>query len=137
MERNCKHCHHTFRPRRKNHVYCGAGCKTMASYKRNNYRYIAGHYQKDVHLPAKKIDSMIVPLKDIEEKLSRIESKKETININSVSNAALGTAAANTVAFGLKKAFAPNSLPSTKGDVATLRYELNELKKLLHKNGFY
>lgn len=137
MERNCKHCHHTFQPKRKNNIYCCSSCKTMASYKRNNYKYIAGHYQKDKNLPDKKLNSLMVPLKEMENKLSAIGAKKETINLASVSNAALGAATADTVAYGLKKAFAPNSLPATKGDVSTLRYELNELKKLLHKNGFY
>ncbi len=131
MDRNCKHCHHTFQPKRKNNMYCCGSCKTMASYKRNNYKYVSGHYQKDNNLPDKKADSLMVPIKQMEEKLSVLESKKQTINLNSVSNAALGTAAANTVSYGLKKAFAPLSLPATKGDVEKLKNEIEELKKLL------
>ena len=45
-EQVCKHCHGFFEARRSNHLYCSASCKTKASYKRNDYKYISGHYQK-------------------------------------------------------------------------------------------
>ena len=131
MQENCKHCHHSFQPKRKNNIYCCSSCKTMASYKRNNYKYSPGHYQKDNTLPDKKIESLMIPLEKLEDKLSVIEQKKETINITSVSNAAIGAAAANTLTYGLKKALAPFSLPATKGDIQQLKNEIQKLKEII------
>jgi hypothetical protein len=45
----------------------------------------------------------------------------------------MGSAAADATVFGLKKIFAPNSLPATKGDIITLRNELNELKRIIQR----
>ena len=53
------------------------------------------------------------------------------VNVTSVTNSALGAIAATTAVNGAKLIFAPNSLPETKGDVAALKNELNELKMML------
>lgn len=133
----CKNCNEFFEARRSNHVYCNTSCKTKASYKRNDYKYISGHYQKmeviqetqGLSIPEKT--NIIESIKILEDK---IESIQKTPNINgvSVTNAALGSATADATVFGLKKIFAPNSLPATKGDVLSLKHELNELKRMIN-----
>jgi hypothetical protein len=134
--RTCKHCCQTFEARRSNHVYCNTSCKTKASYKRNEYKYVSGHYQKKEIVTeseglsvAVKTD-IIESIKMLENKIDGIQ-KEQVINRTSVANAALGSAAADATTFAVKKIFAPNSLPATKGDVIALRNELNELKKMI------
>lgn len=136
----CKHCGELFEARRSNHVYCNASCKTKASYKRNNYKYISGHYQKMEEVP--KSEGLSVPEKtDIIESIKILEDKIENIqktpNINtaSVMNATMGSVAADATVYGLKKIFAPNSLPATKEDVEALKSELKELKKMIESKG--
>tara|TARA_R110001592_G_scaffold10559_2_gene54541 strand:+ start:140 stop:592 length:453 start_codon:yes stop_codon:yes gene_type:complete len=135
--KNCKHCHELFEARRSNHVYCNTSCKTKASYKRNGYKYISGHYQKAEIVPQPQGLSLpegtniIESLKVLENKIECIQ-KAPSINGVSVTNAALGSATADAAAFGLKKMFAPNSLPATKGDVLSLKNELNELKRMIN-----
>lgn len=41
------HFEELFDARRSNHMYCTLSCKTQASYKRNNYQYISGYYEKN------------------------------------------------------------------------------------------
>lgn len=136
----CKHCSELFEARRSNHIYCNTSCKTKASYKRNNYKYISGHYQKLEVIP--KSEGLSVPEKtDIIESIKILEDKIESIqktpNINgvSVANAAMGSVAGDATIYGLKKIFAPNSLPATKGDIISLKNELNELKKIIENKG--
>lgn len=133
VKKKCKYCSELFEARRSNHIYCSTSCKTKASYKRNNYKYISGHYQKVKVIP--KLESLDVPEKtDIIESIKILEDKIENIsNINGVSiaNAATGSAAADAAAFAVKKIFAPNSLSATKGDMIALKKELNELKKMI------
>lgn len=135
MKKKCKHCSHEFRARRKNHVYCCTSCKTLASYKRNNYKYVAGHYQKqqstqpevELATASNKIKSAITSLEERFEKMS-------TINVPSIASVALGSAAKDGVVYGAKKMFAPHTLPATKGDVETIKQEINNLKQLLNNN---
>lgn len=135
--RNCKHCHELFEARRTNHIYCNTSCKTKASYKRNSYKYISGHYQKTEIIP--KSETLSVPVKtDIIESIKILENKIEsiqkapTVNGASVTNAAMGSATADAAVFAVKKMFAPNTLPATKGDVLSLKHELNELKRMIN-----
>ena len=135
----CKHCFQTFEARRTNHVYCTTSCKTKASYKRNDYKYVSGHYQKEEMLP--KVESLSLPVKtDIMDSIKAIENKIETIqkvpkiNAASISNTAIGSAAADAAIFTAKKLFAPNTLPATKGDIATLKNELNQLKRMIQNS---
>ncbi|MCF7561608.1 hypothetical protein L3X39_13255 [Sabulilitoribacter multivorans] len=106
----------------------------MASYKRNNYKYIAGHYQKEKNTNQ---GSLPVPItQKVEESIAALEArvkKLDGVNVSSVTNSALGSLAANATINGAKRLFAPNSLPATKGDVAALKNELNELK-LMFRN---
>jgi hypothetical protein len=139
-EQICKHCHGFFEARRSNHVYCSASCKTKASYKRNDYKYISGHYQKIEVV--RGLEGGIVPVKtDVIESIkileNKIDSLQKTPNINgiAVGNAAMGSAAADVAVYAAKSLFAPNSLPATKGDIITLRNELNELKKIIEAKG--
>lgn len=75
-------------------------------------------------------------IKDLEKQLKAIEEgQKKSVNASDVSNAAIGSLASDTIIYGLKKAFAPNTLPATKGDVEYLKNEIEELKRLLrYKN---
>ena len=135
----CKHCNELFEARRSNHIYCNTSCKTKASYKRNDYKYVSGHYQKTEVV--RGLEGGIVSVKtDVIESIkileNKIDSLQKTSNINgiSVTNAAMGSAAADATVYGLKKIFAPNSLPATKGDIMALKNELNELKKMIQGN---
>ncbi len=138
-EKLCKHCGELFIPRRKNHLYCTSSCKTLASYKRNRYKYNPGHYVKDntikkvqetgLSLPV-NLDDKLSKLTDKIEKLS-VNSSSESINTGSVTNAAIGTASANALTYGVQKMFAPQTLPATKKDLDDLRKEMNEIKLLL------
>ena len=139
MEKPCKHCEEFFTPRRKNHLYCSSSCKTLASYKRNKHKYNPGHYQKDNTIKKVQESGLSIPT-DLESKLSAltdkieklsINSSTESINTGSVANAAIGTASANAITFGLQKIIAPKTLPATKNDIDELRKELNNLKKML------
>jgi hypothetical protein len=67
---------------------------------------------------------------------TKIESLQQASNINgsSITNSAIGAAAADAAVYAAKSLFAPNSLPATKGDIITLRNELNELKKIMQSN---
>lgn len=128
----CKYCNELFAPRRRNHLYCTSSCKTMASYKRNNYKYIAGHYQKITQTNPKKLPVPIT--QKVEKSITSLENrvqKMDGVNVSSITNSALGSLAANTAINGAKRLFAPNSLPATKGDVTALKNELNELKMML------
>ena len=139
MEKPCKYCEEFFTPRRKNHLYCSSSCKTLASYKRNRYKYSPGHYQKDN--TSKKIQEkgLSIPV-DLESKLSTLTDKIEKLSINSssksintgsVTNAAIGAASANALTYGVQKIFAPQMLPATKQDIVNLKSEMNEIKLLL------
>ena len=135
----CKHCAHYFEARRSNHIYCNTSCKTKASYKRNEYKYVSGHYQKEELLPKVagsnlpvNID-MIASMKLLEDKIEMIQ-KAPKINGASISNTAIGSAAADATVFAMKKLFAPDTLPATKGDITALMNELNELKRIFLNN---
>ena len=146
-EKPCKHCGEYFTPRRKNHLYCTSSCKTLASYKRNRYKYSPGHYVKDntskniqkkgLSIPD-DLESKLSTLTDKIEKLS-INSSSESINSGSVTNAAIGVASANALTYGVQKIFAPQTLPATKQDIVNLKKEMYEIKLMLknfnEKNG--
>ena len=147
MTKNCKHCYQLFEPRRSNHVYCTPSCKTKASYKRNNYTYVSGHYKKEQSIvvnPENKLvntNDVLESIKAIEARIENLKSSNE-INGASISNSAIGSATADAAVFAAKKLFAPSSLPATKGDVENLQQQLQELKIQLQKltlklNPFY
>jgi len=138
-EKLCKHCGELFTPRRKNHLYCTSSCKTLASYKRNKYKYNPGHYVKDNSIKKAQMTGLSLPV-DLDDKLSKLTDKienlsvksgSESINTGSVTNAAIGTASANALTYGVQKMFAPQTLPATKKDLDDLRKEMNEIKLLL------
>lgn len=93
----------------------------MASYKRNNYKYVAGHYQKDL------IDKPEGAVTIMEDRVKKIG----VINVPFITNSAIGALAASTSINGAKRLFAPNTLPATKGDVDLLKKEITELKILI------
>ncbi len=138
-EKPCKHCGEYFTPRRKNHLYCTSSCKTLASYKRNKYKYSPGHYKKNnslkkiqekgLSIPA-DLESKLSTLTDKIEKLS-VNSSSESINTGSVTNAAIGAASATALTYGVQKMFAPQTLPATKKDLDDLKREMNEIKLML------
>ncbi|RED42596.1 hypothetical protein DFQ10_1082 [Winogradskyella eximia] len=136
--KNCKHCYQLFEPRRSNHVYCTTSCKTKASYKRNNYTYVSGHYKKEQPIvvnPENKMVNTNEVLESIKAIEARIENLKPSNEISgvSISNSAIGSATADAAVFAVKKLFAPNSLPATKGDILHLRIELNAIKTLIQE----
>lgn len=134
--KNCKHCYESFESRRSNHVYCTLSCKTKASYRRNEYKYISGHYKKEEIALAVPENELPVPsefldaIKALETKIENISAKPE-INGSSISNAAFGSAAADATVYVGKKLFAPQLLPATKGDVDALKQEIQSLKFLI------
>jgi len=103
----------------------------MASYKRNQYKYVSGHYQKseltdlevkDNSLVEQNKTALITPIK---------KGNNDGITFNSVANSALGNIAADSLSYGLKKVFAPNTVPATKEDILALQKDINQLKLLL------
>ncbi len=58
-------------------------------------------------------------------------NKKDKVNLNSIANSALGNMAANSLSYGIKKVFAPNSMPATKEDILALQKDINQIKLLL------
>ncbi|MCG8182761.1 hypothetical protein [Tenacibaculum piscium] len=138
--KRCKHCNDIFEARRSNHLYCNTSCKTKASYKRNEYKYVSGHYQKNkVVVELEGLSGVAVKtniiesIKILENKIDRIH-KEPIINSTSVTNAVMGSAAADAAVFAVKKIFAPNLLPATKGDILSLKNELNQLKKIIQNS---
>ncbi|MDO7138152.1 hypothetical protein [Algibacter lectus] len=129
--KNCKHCYEQFEARRSNHVYCTNSCKTKASYKRNDYKYVSGHYQKEeagLKVPDKNtLNNSVV----LEEKLAAIEKKISGVNLDSVKSTMIGTVAADSISYGVKKAFMPNTLPATKNDILLLNEEIKQIKRLM------
>ena len=135
--RNCKHCYETFESRRSNHVYCSPSCKTKASYKRNEYKYVSGHYKKQVDNVEENgqlmiPDNMSSQIQSLEDKLATLqESLKPTINAAEIGSAAIGSATADATIYGLKKLFNPSSLHATKGDIEKLKNRINDLSNLI------
>ena len=134
MEKYCKHCHLSFTARRKNHVYCCSSCKTMASYKRNGYKYVSGHYT------AKENNQQLVPSDTVNSQIASLDRKEgefeksineRRMNAPDIKNAVAGNLIADASVYGLKKLLAPDTLPATKGDIATLKKEIAALKFLI------
>lgn len=133
--RFCKYCRQQFESRRSNHVYCTASCKTKASYKRNNYTYVSGHYKKPEDPTSDKLSvpmnkDVFVALQALEDKIVGLNQNK-SISSTSVKEAALGAITADAGTFAVKKLFAPKTLPATKGDIENLKEELKQLKKTI------
>ncbi|OMP30072.1 hypothetical protein [Mangrovimonas sp. DI 80] len=131
----CKYCKEPFHSRRSNHVYCSQSCKTKACYKRNNYKYISGHYQNDQAEIKEEEDSILADklssqVNEFEERMKSLleEYSKRGMNATDIKNSAMGTLAADAITFFGKKFVAPDSLPATKGDINLLVNELNKLK---------
>ena len=134
----CKHCQQQFVQKRSNHLYCSASCRTKASYERNNYRYVSGHYEKPetavtnkLALPANQ--DVLSAVQALEDKIEGLKHSKN-ISSTSIKEAALGTMAADAGAYAAKRIFAPNSLPATKGDIQSLKEEIQQLKNTLILN---
>jgi hypothetical protein len=138
----CRHCGEEFTPRRSNHIYCKTSCKTLASYKRNQYSYVPGHYKKN---QLEVLDASNLPTTDsnITELFQKLESKIDSLNTpnnkSSIANNALGSVTADTGIYLAKKLLAPNLLNANKGDIENLRKDLQELKELLKQrnNNFF
>jgi hypothetical protein len=131
MKRYCKHCNELFNPRRKNHIYCCSSCKTLASYKRNQYKYVSGHYQKSALTNLELQDSSLIEQNKTELNTPIKKRNNDNVNFNSVANSALGNIAADSLSYGFKKIFAPNTIPATKEDILALQKDINQLKLLL------
>ncbi|WP_370226548.1 hypothetical protein [Mesoflavibacter sp.] len=132
----CKHCQQQFVPRRSNHFYCSASCRTKASYLRNDYKYISGHYERSVPSKIEKqplfknSGDLILAVQSLEKRIEELNNQKR-IEINSVKDVALGTVAADAGVYAAKRLFAPKSLPATKGDIEQLKLQLITLNNLL------
>lgn len=133
--KNCKHCYQLFESRRSNHVYCTTSCKTKASYERNQYKYVSGHYKKPDESVTAKLSvpinqELLTAFQALEDKIEQILHSKG-VKSTSLKEVAIGTIAADAGVFAVKKIFAPNMLPATKGDIDKLKEELKQLKKTL------
>ena len=136
MDRYCKHCKELFNPRRKNHLYCCPSCKTMASYKRNQYKYVSGHYQKNESTGLELQENSLIEQNKKELTTPIKKGDNNSVNFNSVANSALGNIAADSLSYGLKKMFAPNTIPATKEDILALQKDINQIKLLLKMNNY-
>ncbi|RCW93633.1 hypothetical protein [Winogradskyella arenosi] len=136
MKKDCNYCQNEFNARRKNHIYCSNSCKTLASYKRNNYKYVAGHYEKKeitITKNRENVSNLVLnAIKELENKIEVIAAQPE-INSSSISNSAIGSAAVDVSVYAAKKLFAPHTLSATKGDMEILKKEINELKFLISR----
>ena len=139
-EKACAHCGETFIPRRRNHKYCSSSCKTMASYRRNNYEYKSGCYNKNTEVVKAEKEALSKVSTDIENKLNSLSEQidllskntnKGSVNVNSVTNAVIGTATSDAIIYGVKKLLAPKTLLATKQDVSNLKNEIDNLKLIL------
>ncbi len=132
----CNHCGEEFAPRRSNHIYCKTSCKTLASYKRNKYKYVSGHYKKQ-DIEVVNTTNTLPTDTNITELFQKLESKIDSLNKpnhkSSITNNALGSVAADTSVYLAKKLLAPNLLNANKGDIENLRKELQELKEILQQ----
>lgn len=134
--KTCKHCYKLFEARRSNHIYCTTSCKTKASYKRNDYQYVSGHYKKN------EINGLNIPnpineqITKLEEKIDLFEKKHHASGFKTtdIKNSVAGTLIADASIYGLKKVLAPNTLPATKEDINNLKKEILLLKKILLQN---
>jgi len=137
--RFCKHCQQQYIQRRSNHLYCSASCRTKASYERNGYKYISGHYEKIEHSDTKNLpsttinDDLILAVQSLEKRVEQL-GNHNVLNANSVKEAALGTMAADVGVYAAKRLFAPKSLPATKGDVEAIKEEIKRLSALVKLN---
>lgn len=113
MTKTCPNCQEQFEARRKNHKYCTTSCKTMASFKRNKYKYQSGRYIKDTPDTTPTTNSQTTDLSQLNSKLNKLNSLNAT-------NAMAGTLAADAIKFAGKKLLNPNSLNATKGDIKKL-----------------
>lgn len=142
LYKHCNHCGEEFAPRRSNHIYCKTSCKTLASYKRNKYKYVSGHYKR-MDLKVLATPKLLTTEPNITELFQKLESKIESLNTpnhkSSIANNALGSVAADTGVYLAKQILAPNLLNANKGDIENLRKELQELKELMQKrnNNFF
>lgn len=127
--KQCKFCKTDFEPRRKNHVYCTTSCKTMASYKRNKYKYVPGHYQKERGINQQLVPITNLPKEDVsKEQLIDVASNSPKNPKSNIAHAAAGNLLADASVYGLKKLLSPDSLNATKGDLKTLKKDIEELK---------
>jgi hypothetical protein len=135
MEKNCKHCGQIFKARRKNHAYCCTSCKTLASYKRNQYKYVPGHYrvnpeselEKSKSVISKEISDELVALNEKINKL--VQNQKNTnTNFDTILNVIAANVIVDTTIYGAKKMFKPSALHATKGDIQKLSDAINEIK---------
>ena len=106
----------------------------MASYKRNGYKYVSGHYK------ARENNQQLVPSETVSSQLASLDKKVEefeesfnerSMNVPDIKNAVAGNLIADASVYGLKKILAPDTLPATKGDIATLKKEIAALKFLI------
>ena len=143
MRGNCKHCYEEFEQRRRNHLYCTQSCKTMASYKRNNYKYVSGRYEIANNSNKSKKESENSS-RNNNKKNKRLDAKLDKIiqlveqghkTTSGLLTATLGPMIARITEFTAKKLIWPGSLHATKDDISDLKKQNNRIeeqnKKLL------
>ena len=137
----CPFCGDIFISRRRNHKYCSPSCKTQASIKRNNYKYVSGHFERSDEVVKAENESKIQPavvdvkLANLSSKLDKIsnDNDKGNINTKSVVNSAIGTATSDALLHVGRRMFAPETLPATKGDINIIRNDILTLKKMIQR----
>ena len=142
MKANCKHCNNEFEQRRSNHKYCKPGCKTMASYKRNNYAYVSGSYRKDNEMDLRitqkdDFNNQAVQNKKLEKKIKGFDKKfnqlkklieKGQESSSSLIKATLGPLLVRVGEYAGNKIFCPSNLPASKGDVDEVKKQNKEIQ---------
>ena len=61
-------------------MFCTSSCKTLASYKRNKYKYNPGHYVKDNTIKKLQVNGLPLPA-DLESKLLTLTDKIEKLSV--------------------------------------------------------
>ncbi|WP_339710699.1 hypothetical protein [uncultured Kriegella sp.] len=108
----------------------------MASYKRNGYKYVSGHYKargnEQQPVPSETVNSQIASL---DKKVGEFEKpfNERSMNVPDIKNAVAGNLIADASVYGLKKLLAPDTLPATKGDIKAIKKEIAVLKFIISR----
>jgi len=112
----------------------------MASYERNNYKYVSGRYEKDgtSNKHEEVFENSSKNNKKIEKKLKGLDKKIASLMqlieqgqkaTSGLLTSTLGPIIARIGEFAGKKMFWPGTLPATKDDINELKKQNNEISQ--------
>ena len=112
----------------------------MASYQRNNYKYVSGRYEKEVTLKKHEevFEKSSKKNKKIEKKLKGLDKKMDSLMqlieksqkaTSGLLTSTLGPIIARISEFIIKKKFWPGTLPATKDDVNEIKKQNSEISE--------